>query len=86
MRPGSPWAAPQNLSPIERHLLEVHAAPEARLFQPEAQNGQVTHDFRLLPGEVLYLELRRKERSPFPRPRCGRNWRPGMQQGAKSQK
>ncbi len=44
------WQAlgtPQNLSPGERHLLEVHAAPEAQLFQPEAQNGQVAHDFLL---------------------------------------
>jgi xylan 1,4-beta-xylosidase len=49
---------PQNLSPTERHLLEVHAAPEARLFQPEVQNSRVTHNFRLTPGEVLYLELR----------------------------
>ncbi|MGD0743576.1 MAG: twin-arginine translocation signal domain-containing protein [Verrucomicrobiota bacterium] len=50
--------APQNLSATERRLLEVHAAPEARLFQPEAQNGRVTHEFRLAPGEVLYCELR----------------------------
>ena len=49
---------PQNLSPMEHHLLEVHATPEARLFQPEVQNSLVTHDFRLVPGEVLYLELR----------------------------
>ena len=49
---------PQNLSPTERHLLEVHADPEARLFQPEAQNGRVRHEFRLAPGEVLYCELR----------------------------
>ena len=49
---------PQNLSPVERQLLEVHAAPEARLFQPEAQNSRVTHGFQLAPGEVLYLELR----------------------------
>jgi xylan 1,4-beta-xylosidase len=49
---------PQNLSPIEHHLLEVHAAPEARLFQPDVQKSRVTHAFRLAPGEVLYLELR----------------------------
>lgn len=49
---------PQNLSPTERHLLEVHAAPEARLFQPDVQKSRVTHAFRLAPGEVLYLELR----------------------------
>jgi len=50
--------SPQNLSPIEHHLLEVHAAPEAQVFYPDAGNGQVTHDFRLVPGEVVYLELR----------------------------
>jgi len=49
---------PQNLSPTERDLLEVHAAPEARLFKPEAQKGRVTHEFLLAPGEVLYCELR----------------------------
>lgn len=58
---------PQNLSPIEHHLLEVHAAPEARLFQPDAKNGQVTHDFRLAPGEVLYLELRPQEAAALPK-------------------
>jgi xylan 1,4-beta-xylosidase len=55
------WQAlgtPQNLSPTERRLLEVHAAPEARLFHPEAQSSQVRHAFRLVPGEVLYCELR----------------------------
>jgi xylan 1,4-beta-xylosidase len=49
---------PQTLSPIEHELLKAHAMPEARLFRPEAQNGRVTHDFRLAAGEVLYLELR----------------------------
>ncbi len=49
---------PQNLSPSETRLLEIHSAPEAQLFQPEAQNSRVTHDFQLAPGEVLYLELR----------------------------
>jgi len=49
---------PQNLSPSEHRLLKVHANPEARLFQPEAQSGKVTHEFRLAPGEVLYVELR----------------------------
>ncbi len=49
---------PQNLSPIERHLLEVHAAPTAQLLQPGIEHGKVAHDFRLAPGEVLYLELR----------------------------
>jgi Glycosyl hydrolases family 39 len=55
------WQAlgtPQNLSPTERRLLEVHSAPEARLFHPEAQSSQVRHAFRLAPGEVLYCELR----------------------------
>ncbi len=49
---------PQNLSPIEHHLLEVHAAPAAQWFQPEIESGQIAHEFRLAPGEVLYLELR----------------------------
>lgn len=49
---------PQNLSPTERDLLEVHSAPEARLFKPEAQKGRVCHEFRLAPGEVVYCELR----------------------------
>ena len=49
---------PQNLSPAERELLEIHAAPEARLFKPEAQNSRVAHEFLLAPGEVLYCELR----------------------------
>jgi hypothetical protein len=48
---------PQNLSQTEYRLLEVHAEPEARLFQPEAQKGRVRHEFRLAPGEVVYLEL-----------------------------
>jgi xylan 1,4-beta-xylosidase len=58
--------SPQNLSPIEHHLLEVHAAPEARVFHPDAGNGQVTHDFRLLPGEVVYLELRAQGEPALP--------------------
>jgi xylan 1,4-beta-xylosidase len=49
---------PQNLSPIERQLLEVHACPESRLFQPDVDDRRVAHDFRLAPGEVLYVELR----------------------------
>lgn len=49
---------PQNLSPIELHLLEAHAVPAAQLLQPQTENGRVAHDFRLAPGEVLYLELR----------------------------
>jgi xylan 1,4-beta-xylosidase len=58
--------SPQNLSPIERHLLEIHAAPEARVFHPDAGNGRVTHDFRLVPGEVLYLELRAQGEAALP--------------------
>jgi len=49
---------PQNLSPAERRLLEAHSVPEARLFQPELQNGRIHQPFQLSPGEVLYLELR----------------------------
>ncbi len=49
---------PQNLSPIEHHLLEVHAMPEAQWFLPEIERGRIAHNFRLAPGEVLYLELR----------------------------
>ena len=58
--------SPQNLSPIERHLLEVHATPEAQVFHPVAGNGQVTHNFRLLPGEVVYLELRAQGEAALP--------------------
>lgn len=58
--------SPQNLSPSEHRLLEAHTIPEARLFQPEAQNGQATHIFRLLPGEVLYLELRSQGEAALP--------------------
>ena len=58
--------SPQNLSPIERHLLQVHAAPEAQVFHPDAGNGQVTHNFRLLPGEVVYLELRAQGETALP--------------------
>ena len=58
--------SPQNLSPIERHLLQVHAAPEAQVFHPDAGNGQVTHNFRLLPGEVVYLELRAQGEAALP--------------------
>jgi xylan 1,4-beta-xylosidase len=55
------WKAlgtPQNLSPTECDLLEAHSAPEARVFKPEAQKSRVSHEFRLVPGEVLYCELR----------------------------
>lgn len=48
---------PQNLSPLEHHLLEIYAAPKARVFWPDVVNGQVKSDFRLTSGEVLYLEL-----------------------------
>ena len=58
---------PQNLSPTERHLLEVHAAPEARLSLPDAKNSRVTHDFRLTPGEVLYVELRPQGAAAMPK-------------------
>lgn len=57
---------PQNLSPIERHLLEVHAAPEAQVFHPDAGSGQVTHDFRMVPGEVVYWELRAQGEATLP--------------------
>ncbi len=50
--------SPQNLSPAEHHLLEAHAVPEARLFLPDVQSERVSHSFRLVPGEVIYLELR----------------------------
>jgi xylan 1,4-beta-xylosidase len=58
--------SPQNLSPIEHHLLEVHAAPEAQVFHPDAGNGEVSHNFRLLPGEVVYLELRAQGEAALP--------------------
>ncbi|HKU25849.1 MAG TPA: hypothetical protein VJQ54_10285 [Candidatus Sulfotelmatobacter sp.] len=48
---------PQNLSPAERNLLKAHSAPETRLYEPEAQGGRLTHEFRLMPGEVLLCEL-----------------------------
>ena len=58
--------SPQNLSPIEHHLLEVNAAPEARVFHPNAGEGEVSHDFRLVPGEVIYLELRAQGEAALP--------------------
>jgi xylan 1,4-beta-xylosidase len=58
--------SPQNLSPIERDLLQVHSAPEAQVFHPDAGNGQVTHNFRMLPGEVVYLELRAQGEAALP--------------------
>ncbi|MFZ0301571.1 MAG: hypothetical protein WAL75_02755 [Terracidiphilus sp.] len=58
--------SPQNLSPIEHHLLEVHAAPEAQVFHPDADKGEVSHDFRLVPGEVVYLELRAQGETALP--------------------
>jgi xylan 1,4-beta-xylosidase len=58
--------SPQNLSPIEYHLLEVHAAPEAQVFHPDAGSGEVSHDFRLVPGEVVYLELRAQGEAALP--------------------
>lgn len=64
------WQAlgtPQNLSPTERDLLAVHSEPEARLFKPEAQKGRVSHEFRLIPGEVLYCELRPQGAAALPK-------------------
>jgi xylan 1,4-beta-xylosidase len=58
--------SPQNLSPVEHHLLEVHSAPEAKVFHPDAANGQFTHDFRLVPGEVVYVELRAQAEAALP--------------------
>jgi len=58
--------SPQNLSPIEHHLLEVHADPEALVFHPDTTNGKVSHDFRLAPGEVVYLELRGQGETALP--------------------
>lgn len=57
---------PQTLSPIERELLEIHSAPEARLFLPGVESQQVTHKFHLAPGEVLYLEVRPQEATALP--------------------
>jgi hypothetical protein len=36
------------------------------VFHPDAGNGQVTHDFRLVPGEVVYLELRAQGEAALP--------------------
>jgi hypothetical protein len=58
--------SPQDLSPIEHHLLQGHAAPEGLVFHPDANNGVVSHDFRLLPGEVIYLELRAQSEAALP--------------------
>jgi xylan 1,4-beta-xylosidase len=49
---------PQNLSPQESRVLGAHAVPEAQVFSPSAESGQVTHEFQLARGEVLYIELR----------------------------
>jgi xylan 1,4-beta-xylosidase len=49
--------APQSLSPTEFNLLKAHSVPEMWLFKPEAQGGRITHEFRLMPGEVLLCEL-----------------------------
>lgn len=49
---------PQNLSPLEHRVLEAHAFPEAQVFHPNAENGHVTHNFQLLVGEVICIELR----------------------------
>ncbi len=58
--------SPQNLLPIERHLLEAHAVPASQFFQPEIESGRVAHDFRIAPGEVLYLELRAQGPAALP--------------------
>ena len=58
--------SPQNLSPIEHRQVHVHAAPEARVFHPNARTSQVTHSFRLASGDVLYLELRPQEEAALP--------------------
>lgn len=58
--------APQDLSPAERELLEVHAVPDARLFRPAVENKRVKHAFRLAPGEVLYLELQLRGAAALP--------------------
>ncbi len=49
--------APQNLSPAEFNLLKAHSVPETRIVKLEAAGGGVTHEFRLMPGEVLLCEL-----------------------------
>ena len=48
---------PQNLSPLEHRALQAHAVPEAQVFRPNPENGHVTHEFRLVPGEVICFEL-----------------------------
>ena len=58
--------SPQNLSPTEYQLLEVHAAPEAQVFHPDAVNGRVSHDFRLATGDVLYFSMRPQEEAALP--------------------
>ncbi len=49
---------PQNLSPQEFRALEAHTVPEAQVFSPSAESSNVTHEFQLARGEVLYIELR----------------------------
>jgi xylan 1,4-beta-xylosidase len=58
---------PQNLSPLEHQVLESHAAPEAGVFHPDVTNNQVTHEFHLALGEVLYVELRAQQEAALPR-------------------
>lgn len=49
--------SPQNLSSAEHNILKAHSVPETGLFKPEAQGSRITHEFRLMPGEVLLYEL-----------------------------
>lgn len=49
---------PQNLSPQEFRVMKAHAVPQAQVFNTDAENGRVNHEFQLARGEVLYLELR----------------------------
>jgi xylan 1,4-beta-xylosidase len=58
--------SPQDLSPIEHRQVRVHAAPEAQVFHPDVQDGRVTHNFLLAPGDVLYLESRPQEEAALP--------------------
>jgi xylan 1,4-beta-xylosidase len=57
---------PQNLSPLEHRLLETHATPEAQLFHPIEENGHLTQEFQLAPGEVICFELRPQDEVALP--------------------
>jgi xylan 1,4-beta-xylosidase len=55
------WLAmgrPQNLSSAQESLLRAHAVPEHRLHVIQPAGGMIELPIELLPGEVLYLELR----------------------------